>query len=176
MYLCTHYFNNQGGFQYSQPPFLTIYQIAIWGELFWKLSLEDSLYRGWLFKYHKLRVKLRKFVSKNAKYLFSMKCDLKGRVPFLCRMERYFPLRRTDLVPFLLEHILDKMLKDHGKVALLSAVSCFIEINFTHTGIQNSSLIFTWPTQTPSSRDESNLRSVLVGKSAREVCKQSELN
>ena len=63
---------------------------------------------------------------------------------FICRMERYFPLRRTDLVPFPLEHILlDKMLKDHGKVAVLNAVSCFIEINLTHTGIQNSSLIFT---------------------------------
>ena len=69
-----------------------------------------------------------------------------------------------------------KMLKDHGKVAVLSAVSCFIEINLTHTGIQNSSLIFTWPTQTPFSRDESNLRTFLVGKYAREVCKQSELN
>ena len=38
-------------------------------------------------------------------------------------MERYFPLRRTDLVLFSLEHILlDKMLKDHGKVAVSSAV------------------------------------------------------
>ena len=91
---------------------------------------------------------------------------------FICRMERYFLLRRTDLVPFPLEHILlDKMLKDHGKVAVLSAVSCFIEINLTHTGIQNSSLISTWPTQTPFSRDESNLRTFLVGKYAREACR-----
>ena len=38
-------------------------------------------------------------------------------------------------------------------------------------------LIFTWPTQTPFSPDESNLRTFLVGKyAAREVCKQSELN
>ena len=36
-------------------------------------------------------------------------------------------------------------------------------------------LIFTWPTQTPFSRD-SNLRTFLVGKYAREVCKQSEIN
>ena len=46
-------------------------------------------------------------------------------------MERYFPPGRTDLVPFLLEHIsrqdlLDKMLKDHDEVALLSAVNCFM--------------------------------------------------
>ena len=35
-------------------------------------------------------------------------------------MERYFPLRRADLDPFPLEHsLLDKMLKDHGKVAVL---------------------------------------------------------
>ena len=58
-------------------------------------------------------------------------------------MEQYFPLRRTDLVPFPLDHILlDKMLKDRGKVAVLSVVSCFIEIDLTHTGIQNSSLTF----------------------------------
>ena len=42
--------------------------------------------------------------------------------------------RRTDLVPFPLKHILlDKMLKDHGKVAVSSAVSCFLEINLMHT-------------------------------------------
>ena len=36
------------------------------------------------------------------------------------RTGRYFPPRRTGLVPFPLEHILlDKMLKDHGKVAVL---------------------------------------------------------
>ena len=91
---------------------------------------------------------------------------------FICRMERYFPLRRTDLIPFPLDHILlDKMLKDHGKVTVLSAVSCFIE-NLTHTGNQNSPLIFTWPTQTPFSHDKSNLQTFLVGKYAREVCKQ----
>ena len=89
-------------------------------------------------------------------------------------MERYFPLRRTDLVPFPLEHILiDKMLKEHGKVAVLSAVSCFIGINLTHTGIQNS---LPYPTQTPFSRDESDLRTFLVGKYARELCKQSKVN
>ena len=92
-------------------------------------------------------------------------------------MERYFPLHRTDLIPFPLEHILlDKILKDHGKVAVLSVVSCFIEIKLTHIGIQNSSLIFIGPTQTPFSRDESKLRSFLAGKYAREVCKQSKLN
>ena len=51
----------------------------------------------------------------------------------MCGMERYFPLRRTDLVPFPLEYILlDKTLKDYGKVAVLSAVSCFMERNLTH--------------------------------------------
>ena len=77
-------------------------------------------------------------------------------------------------MPFPLKHILlDKMLKDHGKVAVSSTVSCFLEINLTHT---SSSSIFTCPTQTPFSRDESNLRTFLMGKYAREVCKQSELN
>ena len=52
---------------------------------------------------------------------------------FVCRMERYFPPRQTDLVPFPLEHILlGKMLKDHGKMAVLSTVSCFMERNLTH--------------------------------------------
>ena len=51
---------------------------------------------------------------------------------FVCQMERYFPPDRTDLVPFQLEHVLvDKMLKDHGKVAVLSIVSCFMERNLT---------------------------------------------
>ena len=42
----------------------------------------------------------------------------------VCRMERYFPPGRTDLVELILP---DKMLKDHGKLAALSAVSCFME-------------------------------------------------
>ena len=70
---------------------------------------------------------------------------------FIRRMERYFPLRRTDLAPFPLKHILlDKMLKDHGKVAVSSAVSCFLEINITHTKfflniyLTNSNTIFAW--------------------------------
>ena len=37
-----NYFNNRG-FQYTHLQFL-IYQIAICGELFWKVSLQDSLY------------------------------------------------------------------------------------------------------------------------------------
>ena len=70
---------------------------------------------------------------------------------FIRRMERYFPLRRTDLVPLPLKHILlDKMLKDHGKVAVSSAVSCFLEINLTHTKfflniyLTDSNTIFAW--------------------------------
>ena len=81
-------------------------------------------------------------------------------------MERYFPLRRTDLVPFPLK------LKDHGKVAVSSTVSCFLEINFTHTKF----FLNIYLTDSPFSRDESNLRTFLVGKYAWEVCKQSELN
>ena len=64
---------------------------------------------------------------------------------------RYFPLRRINLVPFLLKHILlDKMLKDHGKVAVSSTVSCFLEIKLTHTKfflniyLTNSNTIFAW--------------------------------
>jgi len=41
---------------------------------------------------------------------------------FVCRMERYFPQGRTDLILFPLEHIshqelLDKMLEDRDEVA-----------------------------------------------------------
>ena len=62
---------------------------------------------------------------------------------FVCRMERYFPPGRTDLVLFPLEHIshqelLDRMLKDRDEVAVLSAVSCFMWRS--STCIQNSTL------------------------------------
>ena len=58
-------------------------------------------------------------------------------------MEWYFPPGQTNLVLFLLEHIsyqelLDKMLKDHDEVAVLSVVSCFMWRSSTH--IQNSTL------------------------------------
>ena len=60
--------------------------------------------------------------------------------------------------------------------------SCFKRRKLLHRNkfnryrIKKSSLIFTSPTQTPFSRDESNLRTFLAVKYAREVCKQSEVN
>ena len=89
--------------------------------------------------------------------LKSWACSIRPKFPvwlseiFIFRMERYFPPRRTDLVPFPLKLILlDKMLKDHGKVPVSSAVSCFLEINLTHTKfflnicLTDSNTIFVW--------------------------------
>ena len=84
---------------------------------------------------------------------------------FVCRMERYFPPGRTDLVLFPLEHIshqelLDKMLKDSDEVAVLSAVSCFMWRSLAR--IQNSTLPwYLWEKFTNFSRER--------------VCKPGEL-
>ena len=54
-------------------------------------------------------------------------------------MQYNFSLGRTDLIPFPLylgtfparQDSLDKMLKDHDEVAVLSAVSCFMQRHLT---------------------------------------------
>ena len=90
-------------------------------------------------------------------------CSIRPKIPvwisdlFVCRMERYFPPGRTDLVLFPLEHIshqqsLDKMLTDRDEVAVLSAVlSCFMWRSLTRIFLN----IY-----------EKNLRTFLVGEYA----------
>ena len=72
---------------------------------------------------------------------------------FVCRMARYFPPGRTDLVQFPLEHIsyqelLDKMLKDRDEVAVFKCRKLLHVEKFSTHSEFNSFLIFTWPTQT----------------------------
>ena len=62
--------------------------------------------------------------KKEGAFHSTKKSGLNFRMFAVCRMERYFPHGRTDLVERILP---DKMLKDHGKLAALSAVSCFME-------------------------------------------------
>ena len=76
---------------------------------------------------------------------------------FVCRMERYFPPDRTDLVLFPLEHIshqelLDKIVKDRDQVAVFGPVlSCFMWRSSTR--IQNSTLPwYLWEKLTNFSR------------------------
>lgn len=77
-------------------------------------------------------------------------------------MERYFPGGRTDLVPFSLGHIsrqdlLDKIVKDHDKVAVLNAVNSFMHKTLLAFTIIFFSEMFTWQTQESFSCDESNM-------------------
>ena len=76
---------------------------------------------------------------------------------FVCRMERYFPPDRTDLVLFPLEHIshqelLDKIVKDRDQEAVFGTVlSCFMWRSSTR--IQNSTLPgYLWEKLTNFSR------------------------
>ena len=79
------------------------------------------------------------------------------------------PLRRTDLVP----HFTRQNAEGSWKSGCFKHRKLLPRNKFNTYKILP---IFTWPSQTPFSRDESNLRTFLVGKYAREVCKQSELN
>ena len=86
-------------------------------------------------------------------------------------MERYFPLRQTDLVPFPLKHILlDKNAEGSWKSG------CFKHRKLLPRNIFNTYKILPQYLPDRVKHHESNLRTFLVGKYAREVCKQRELN
>ena len=78
---------------------------------------------------------------------------------FRCRMERYFPPGRTDLVQFQLEHIshqelLEKMLKDHDESGCLKCRIKLLHVQKVNTHSEfNSSLIFMRETYELFSRE-----------------------